>query len=145
MKKYLIILILFIAGAQAYGQSSEHKMLNNRGMFILGHILPGIEQKWAEDKPLLGCSLMAGTVGFGGYAIYKQLKIHDYKIQLDGNPSESLFWEEQISKAEKARNISLIGLGAVELVNIITLWTGHNSPIQLAYYPNFDAYVITYA
>ncbi len=145
MKKLLFVIILLIVGIQAYGQGSEQKMLNNRGMFVLGHFLPGVEQTFTEKKTLLGVPLMAGAVGFGGFAIYEQLMIHNYKVKLDANPSDALFYEEKISKAIKGRNISLIGLGVVELVNIITLWTGRNSPVHLAYFPESNAIGVTYA
>lgn len=146
MKRLFIIVFFLLIGLSSYGQSNRGSyLLNKRGMYILGHFLPGIEQTFTEKRTALGCTLTTGAIAFGGYAIYEQSRIHNYKIKLDGDPYNSLFYEEKISKATKARNIALIGLGTVELINIITLWTGYNSPIQLAYYPNYDAYGFTYA
>jgi len=141
MKKCVIVLLLLIWGINSYGQDR----LGGRGMFVLGHFLPGVEQTFTEDRLWLGIPLMAGTVGCVSAVVAEQVKIHKCKIKLDTDPSNSLYYDERISKATKGRNISLICLGVVELANIVTLWTGKNSPIQVAYFPETNAVGVTYA
>lgn len=146
MKRLSLLLITILAfGIQLRGQNPFDDIISGRGMFVLGHFLPGVEQAFTEQKPILGATLAAGAIGFGGFALYEQTRIHNCKIKLDANPSDALFYEERISKARKGRNISLIGLGAVEIVNIITLWTGSNSPCQLVYFPENNAFGVSYA
>ena len=58
MRKYLTILLFLTFGLKSYAQSINDDLLHGRGMFILGHILPGTEQALTEKKPLLGYSLM---------------------------------------------------------------------------------------
>ena len=146
MKRLSLLLITILAfGIQLHGQNPFEILIGDRGMFVVGHFLPGVEQAFTEKKPILGAALAAGAVGFGGFALYEQTRIHNFKIKLDANPSDALFYEERISKARKGRNISLIGLGAVEIVNIITLWTGYNSPFQLVYFPENNAFGVSYA
>lgn len=141
MKKNILIVALLVLGLNATGQTK----LDGRGMFVMGHFLPGVEQTFSEGKLWIGIPLMAGTVGCVGAAVGEQVKIHNYKIKMDADPFNAPFYEERIEKAIKGRNISLCCLGAVELVNIITLWIGANSPVNLAYFPETDAVGVTYA
>ena len=131
MKRVFLSIFLLMASLTAFAQyttsssgdveriltPSEVKTIRNQD--FARALVPGWAQ-WRRNWKPIAIGIWGSMATLGGIAAYEQIHIVSLQNNMQSDPSNADWYDEQIRKSTKVRNGTLIGLAGVYLINYIT-------------------------
>lgn len=131
MKRIVLALVLMLISLASFAQyaskpngdvervltPSEVRSIRNQD--FARAFIPGWAQ-WRRNWKPVAIGIWGSMAALGGVAAYEQIRIVSLQNNMQSDPSNADWYDEQIRKSTKVRNGTLIGLAGVYLINYIT-------------------------